>query len=312
VRRQARQGEERRAALAERHRLLAVVERRQLAEAVHPGRAVPQRARAHRGGDALQVVARGQHLAAALADGEQPLGVVTVATDGALDVGEEAHGPEYSPGGPARSVYPIRDGDCSHRPRYNPIPEATMGARLRRRRFTVDEYHRMGETGILPEDGRIELITGDIIVREPVGTRHAGTVDRLNRLWTSRLGERAIVRIQNPVQFRQEDTELQPDVMLLRPREDFYSTAHPVAADVLLLLEVADTTLRLDRRVKIALYARVGVAEVWLVDLTTDRVERYHAPHGDRYRDATVAARGQRLTPLAFPDVTVTVEDLIG
>jgi len=187
-----------------------------------------------------------------------------------------------------------------------------MGELLTRRRFTVEEYHRMGEAGVLPEDSRIELIAGDIVVREPIGSRHAGTVDRLNRLWTSRLGDRAIVRVQNPVQFPQEDSELQPDVTLLRPRPDFYAAAHPLADDVLLLIEVADTSLLLDRRVKIPLDARAGIREVWLVDLTTDRVEVYHAGQGSRYGDATVAERGQRLTPLAFSDVTVAVEDLIG
>jgi Uma2 family endonuclease len=187
-----------------------------------------------------------------------------------------------------------------------------MDELLTRRRFTVEEYHRMGEAGILAEDSRIELIAGDIVVREPVGARHAGTVDRLNRLWTSRLGDRAIVRVQNPVQFPKEDTELQPDVMLLHPRDDFYTTSHPLAADVLLLIEVADTTLRLDRRVKIPLYARVGIREVWLVDLTSARVEMYRTAQGDRYLDVTVVERGQRLGPLAFSDVTVAVGDLIG
>src|SRR3989441_8901672 len=119
------------------------------------------------------------------------------------------------------------------------------------RRFTVDEYHRMGEAGILGYDERLELIAGQIVVREPIGARHASTVDRLNRLWTSRLGERAIVRIQNPVQFPEADSELQPDILLLRPRDDFYAAGHPRVADVLLLIEVADTTLRLDRRVEI-------------------------------------------------------------
>src|SRR2546428_3602012 len=118
------------------------------------------------------------------------------------------------------------------------------------RRFTVDEYHRMGEAGILGYDERLELIAGKIVVREPIGARHASTVDRLNRLWTSRLGERAIVRIQNPVQFPEADSELQPDILLLRPRDDFYAAGHPRVADVLLLIEVADTTLRLDRRVE--------------------------------------------------------------
>ena len=170
----------------------------------------------------------------------------------------------------------------------------------------------MGEAGILPEDNRLELIAGDIVVREPIGAHHAGTVDRLTRLWTSRLGERAIVRVQNPVQFPREDSELQPDVMLLRPREDFYTTGHPQAADVLLLIEVADTTLRLDRRVKIPLYARVGILEVWLVDLTTARLEIHREPMGDRYGNALTFTRGERVSPEAFPDLSLDVADLVG
>ncbi|OLB08032.1 MAG: hypothetical protein AUH14_02050, partial [Candidatus Rokubacteria bacterium 13_2_20CM_69_15_1] len=157
-----------------------------------------------------------------------------------------------------------------------------MSDLLTRYRFTVEEYHRMGEAGILPEDSRIELIAGEIVVPEPIGSHHASTVDRLTRLWTLRLGNRAIVRVQNPVQFPQEDSELQPDVTLLRPRADFYATTHPRADDVLLLIEVGDTSLLLDRRVKIPLYARASIQEVWLVDLTTDRVEVYHTPQGNR------------------------------
>lgn len=170
----------------------------------------------------------------------------------------------------------------------------------------------MGEAGILPEDNRLELIHGDIVVREPIGAYHAGTVVRLNRLWALRVGDRAMVSVQNPVQFPREDTELQPDVMLLRPRQDFYTTAHPQAADVLLLIEVADSTLRLDRRVKIPLYARVGVREVWLVDLTTARLEVHREPLGDRYSDVRVLARGERVAPEAFPDLSLDVAELIG
>jgi Uma2 family endonuclease len=170
----------------------------------------------------------------------------------------------------------------------------------------------MGETGILSEDNRLELIRGDIVFREPIGAYHAGTVDRLNRLWTSRLGERAIVRVQNPVQFRREDSELQPDVMLLRPRDDFYTGRHPEAADVLLLIEVADTTLRLDRRVKLPLYARVGVREVWLLDLTTQQLEVCREPLGDRYGSVRILGRGQRVSPDAFADLSFDVADLVG
>ena len=180
------------------------------------------------------------------------------------------------------------------------------------RRFTVDEYHRMGEAGILGCDERLELIAGQIVVREPIGARHASTVDRLNRLWTSRVAERVIVRVQNPVQFPEADSELQPDILLLRPRDDFYAAGHPRVADVLLLIEVADTTLRLDRRVKIPLYAAVGVRETWLCDLVTERVEVYREPAGGAYRDVETLDRGETVRPAALGDVVVAIDDLLG
>jgi len=155
-----------------------------------------------------------------------------------------------------------------------------MADPVRRRRFTIDEYHRMGEAGILGCDERLELIAGHIVVREPIGSLHAATVDRLNRLWTARLGERAIVRVQNPVVLPHHASEVQPDIMLLAPREDFYASSHPTPADVLLLVEVADTSLLLDRRVKMPLYAEGGGV--------------------------------QALRVAAFPDIVVTVEELLG
>ena len=170
----------------------------------------------------------------------------------------------------------------------------------------------MGEVGILPEDSRIELIAGEIVVREPIGTRHAGTVNRLTRLWTSRLGERAVVQIQNPIELPTEDSEPQPDVTLLRPRADFYTTAHPLAADVLLLIEVADSTLAVERRVRMPLYARAAIQEAWLLDLTDDRAEVYHAPTPRGYQDVVRLERGQQQAPLAFADLSLTVEDLLG
>jgi len=198
-------------------------------------------------------------------------------------------------------------------PRSKPAahPDA-MALAASRRRFTIDEYRRMGEAGILADDPRIELIAGTIVVREPTGARHAGTVDRVAHLFFSRLAGRAIVRIQNPVAFPDEMSELQPDVALLRRRSDFYSSAHPGAADVLLLIEVADATLRLDRRVKIPLYARAGIGEVWLLDLTAEGVEVFRAPSPGRYSDVTRLGRGARLAPLAFPDLSLVVDDLIG
>jgi len=187
-----------------------------------------------------------------------------------------------------------------------------MALAASRRRFTIDEYHRMGEAGILADDPRVELIAGTIVVREPTGAQHAGTVDRMAHVFFSRLAGRAIVRIQNPVAFPDEMSELRPDITLLRPRSDFYSRAHPVAGDVLLIIEVADATLRLDRRVKIPLYARAGIGEVWLLDLTTEHVEVLRAPSAGRYRDVARLERGASLTLLAFPDLPLVVDDLLG
>src|SRR5438445_8452199 len=180
------------------------------------------------------------------------------------------------------------------------------------RRFTVDEYHRMGEAGILGCDERLELIAGQVVVREPIGARHASTVDRLNRLWTSRLGDRAIVRVQNPVQFPEADSELQPDILLLRPRDDFYAAGHPRVADVLLLIEVGDTTLRLDRRVKIPLYVAVGVSETWLCELVPERGAGHREPVRGVYRDGESLDRAVTARPAALPDVVVAIDDLLG
>ena len=187
-----------------------------------------------------------------------------------------------------------------------------MAEAVTRRRFTIDEYHRMGEAGILGDDERLELIAGHIVVREPIGSRHAGTVDRLNRLWTSRLGERAIVRVQNPVVLSEEASEVQPDVMLLAPRADFYTASHPTPADVLLLIEVADTSLLLDRRVKMPLYARAGIREAWLCDLTTGRVDVHRDVTAGRYANVRTFTAAQRLSVPTFPDVTLTVAELLG
>ena len=187
-----------------------------------------------------------------------------------------------------------------------------MSKVLQQRRFTVDEYHRMADAGILGWDEHLELIAGQIVVREPIGARHAGTVDRLTRLWTARLGERAIVRIQSPVRFAKLRSELQPDVMLLRPRDDFYTASHPVAADVLLLIEVADSSVRLEKRVRIPLYARAGVRETWLCDLVSQRIEVHRQPEGRRYRVIQTLSRGEPLASLAFPDVGLLVENLLG
>ncbi len=187
-----------------------------------------------------------------------------------------------------------------------------MAVALKRRRFTIDEYHRMGETGILSEDDRVELIEGEIIEMTPIGTRHASTVARADHLSSSRLGQRAIAWVQNPIDLPAEDSEPQPDVTLLRPRSDFYARFHPGAGDVVLLVEVMDTSVERDRRVKLPVYARAVIREVWLVDLTTDCIELHRQPAPEGFRDVRLHQRGDTLRIDAFPDVAFGVDELLG
>jgi Uma2 family endonuclease len=149
-------------------------------------------------------------------------------------------------------------------------------------RLTVADYYRMAEVGILAPDARVELIEGEIIDMAPPGSVHAGTVDYLLQVLGAAVAGRATLRVQNPVRLS-EYSELQPDLALLRPREDFYRAHHPRAEDVLLIIEVAASSLRFDRRKKVPLYARHGVPEVWLVDLGSQRLLRYRSPRQGTY-----------------------------
>ncbi len=163
-------------------------------------------------------------------------------------------------------------------------------------RHTVADYYRMAETGILPRDARVELIEGTIFDRAPIGISHASVVDRLGHLLTQATAGKAIVRVQNPVRLN-TFSEPQPDLALLRWREDFYSGAHPGPEDILLIVEVADTSLRYDRTRKLPLYARAGIGEVWLIDLAGKCIERHLEPGADGYTAVTtieghVAPRG--------------------
>jgi len=136
----------------------------------------------------------------------------------------------------------------------------------RRYRLTADDYHRMAKAGIFAEEDRVELIEGEIIEMAPIGSQHAAYVARLQKLLEHSAGDQAIIWIQNPVVLN-DQSEPEPDICLLRPRTDFYASAHPHPADVLLIIEVADTSLAYDRDVKLPLYARHGIPEVWILDL---------------------------------------------
>ncbi len=178
------------------------------------------------------------------------------------------------------------------------------------RKFTVAEYYRMAEAGILRPDERVELIEGELIVMPPIGPRHAGKVRRSTHLLAGQAGNRFIVSIQSPVHLG-EDSEPEPDVALLRPREDYYESAHPVPADVLLVIEVADSTLAYDREVKVHLYGRAGIPEAWVLNLPEDYLERFAEPGPEGYGRHTVCRRGERLAPVSLPDLELALDDLL-
>jgi Uma2 family endonuclease len=184
-------------------------------------------------------------------------------------------------------------------------------AQVARHLFTVDEYHRMGETGILGEDDRVELIEGQIIEMNPIRSAHAARVKRLNRLLVRRLGTRAIVQVQDPVVLSRF-SEPEPDLAVLKPRADFYASRHPEAADVLLIVEVADTSRGFDRSVKAPLYARVGIRELWVVDVIEEIVQVHRKPQRGAYREVNRFGRAQRVTIAALPRMAFRVADILG
>ena len=185
-----------------------------------------------------------------------------------------------------------------------------MGGQLSTRRFTVEDFHRMGEAGIFSEDDRVELVDGEIVNITPIGSRHAACVARLTRLLSSRLGTTAIVWIQNPIRL-DEHSEPQPDVAVLRARPDFYEHAHPGPQDVLLLIEVADTSTEIDRSVKLPLFAKAGIGEVWLVDLVGGFVQVCRQPTPQGYQMIRQLQGADQLSAEALPKLVMSVSEIL-
>jgi len=200
---------------------------------------------------------------------------------------------------PLKLTRPLRRADIVH-----------MALRPLKGPFTVDTYQRLGELGILGEDDRVELIDGQVVEMSPIGDRHASCVRRLNGLFARHLLDVAVVDVQNPVVLGLRDVP-QPDVTLLEPRPHGYPH-HPRAEDILLVIEVADTTVAYDRDSKMPLYARAGVPEGWLVDLEADRIEVCREPADGRYRSIRLVSRGDTITPLRFPNMKVSADDVLG
>jgi Uma2 family endonuclease len=178
-------------------------------------------------------------------------------------------------------------------------------------RFTVSDYHRMAEVGILDENDRVELIEGEIVDMTPLGRRHQARVDQLAELLIRGLGERAIVRVQGSIRLG-ERSEPQPDLVVLRRRADFYADADVGPPDVLLVIEVADTSLAHDRDVKVPLYNRAAITEVWLVDLNGENVTVYREPGPRGYGDVFTARAQERLSPRLFPELVLTPVQILG
>ena len=175
--------------------------------------------------------------------------------------------------------------------------------------ITVETYHRMGEAGLLNGRQRTELIEARIIDMSPIGCEHADWVDRLTRLFIRQLPDAIVVRVQNPVRLDQTN-EPEPDIALLRPRPQPYREAHPRPEDVLLIIEVADTSLRYDQDVKCPLYARHGIPEMWVIDVAGDRLHVYREPDAGEYRIHRRPRRDETLNLWALPDIAIDLQRL--
>lgn len=177
-------------------------------------------------------------------------------------------------------------------------------------RFTVADYHRMAEAGVFRPGQRVELLNGEIRDMLPPGPGHSGGVNRLAHLFTHKGQGRFLVWNQSPLALS-EDSEPQPDVMLVKPREDFYSQQHPSPEDVFLVIEVSDSSPTYDRQEKLPAYGRAGVPEFWLVNVPKKCVEIYREPHYTGYASSSIVKHGGKVSPEAFPDMVISVEELL-
>lgn len=183
-------------------------------------------------------------------------------------------------------------------------------SRPARHRLDVDAYYKMAEPGILTRDERVELIDGEIIDLSPIGSPHAGTTNRLTRLFARAAADgMALVSVQSPLRLDVYN-EPEPDLMLLRPRADDYRASHPTAADVFLLVEVSDSSLAYDRSVKLGVYARFGVPEVWIVDIAGATVEIFSKPMDGAYGWRERRSSGS-LSPALVPGFAIDVAALL-
>lgn len=179
------------------------------------------------------------------------------------------------------------------------------------RLITVAEYHQMAAAGILAADEQVELLAGHIIQKMPKGPAHSAFCKRLEKLLERRLGDRILVRLQDPIQL-DPLSEPEPDIAIVKPRDDFYVTAHPIPDDVYWLIEIADTTIKRDLGLKAELYAAAGVKDYWVLNLATQQLHVFREPQADGYQRQTILQNQQTVSPLRFPDCVLSVDECFG
>jgi Uma2 family endonuclease len=185
-----------------------------------------------------------------------------------------------------------------------------MATEISKRLFTVHDYHRMVDAGILSEDDRVELIHGEILRMSPIGPRHNAAILRATQTLVRLVGDRAIVGVQGSVRLDEYD-EPQPDVYLLKPKDDFYASGHPGPSDILLMIEMADSSLEYDTDVKMRLYAETGVPEYWVADIRNDGVIAYSEPRENGYSTTRHFRRGDVVAPQLLADCPIRVDSLL-
>jgi len=186
-----------------------------------------------------------------------------------------------------------------------------MAVEIARRRFTIEEFEQMIRAGVFEEDERIELIEGEIVEMAAIELPHMVCMARLQAMFHEKLGRNAIVWVQNAIRMP-SNSRPQPNVALLKWRDDFYAGKHPTAEDVVLLIEVAESSLRYDRKIKAPRYAKAGIPEVWIVNLSKDIVEVYTTPGESGYENVRRAGRGESLPLPGSLNSTISVDDIFG
>lgn len=191
------------------------------------------------------------------------------------------------------------------------VEKIVTSSTVRPKRFRVDDFRKMTEAGILPEESGWEVIDGYLIDKMTIGSRHASIVNRLTKLLIASLGETAVVSVQNPLLIDEYNAP-EPDVAVLAPRSDYYADRHPAASDVLLLIEVSASSLTLDRDVKLKLYADAGVREVWLVNLADETIEQYSSPGNGQYGTLSTSKRGETINAKLVEGLSLEVHAILG